>query len=159
MVITVPKVWIRVPKFISNFQCGEGTPFADGMEYVDLPEKLVADIESPFIVEVSGDSMVPLLAPGDVIIGDFKRKPTNGCIVICYLNGNYLIKRLQVLDGQVSLLSANKNYPIINITSFDNFRIIGVAVRMCRNLTDHSFNYYRELGVFDDKYMETKVVN
>ena len=159
MVITIPKTWIKVPKFITNFQCGEGTPFTDGMEQVDLPAELVAGIKSPFLVEVSGDSMLPLLAPGDILIADFKKKPTDGCIVICCLNGSFMIKRLQVVEGQISLVSVNKKYPIINVTQFDNFRIIGVAVNLCRNISNHSFTCWWELGFIDGKYMKAKGLN
>jgi repressor LexA len=78
-----------------------------------------------FMVKAKGDSMLPKIHDGDLVIAKKSKNATNGNIVVCVNNGEALIKKVHKENGNIILTSLNHLFsPIL---ASDNFRIEGVV--------------------------------
>jgi phage repressor protein C with HTH and peptisase S24 domain len=118
-----------VPLFITCVSCGGGIPFADGLDFVEVPVSLLNGVANPLIVQISGSSMEPFYFSGDLILIDLDREPTNTDIVLIFLNGEYFLKRIEFKNGKITLASTNFLFPKIILREYDQWQIIGVCVK------------------------------
>lgn len=85
-----------------------------------------------FALTVSGDSMIDEgIYEGDIVIIDKSREPTNGDIVAACVDNEWTVKTFLMREGRVSLMPANKKYPIIQ--SKESLEIGGVVVHLIRS--------------------------
>ena len=74
---------------------------------------------------------------GDIIIVDRSLSPYNGCKAVCYLDGEYTVKQVEIQDKQVRLLPANQNnatYQPIEVTADNQFAIWGVVTYVIKKM-------------------------
>ncbi len=94
--------------------------------------ELLAKPEELFLVHVEGESMTPVLNPGDVIL--VKKQdgaPVKDGIHVVRLDDVILVKRVQRLPGgKIKISSDNKAYEpyTLDLTQMDNFAVIGRVV-------------------------------
>ena len=63
---------------------------------ISLDRELVKNEESTFYARVSGDSMIEAgLDDGDLIVIDRSLNPENGKIAICFVDGEFTVKRIK----------------------------------------------------------------
>src|SRR5687768_12934022 len=68
---------------------------------IDLNEQLVRNKPATFFLRVNGNAMIGAgIHHGDVVIVDRALEAANGRVVIALLNGEMLIRRLQVLPDK-----------------------------------------------------------
>jgi DNA polymerase V len=112
-------------------KAGFPSPAEDIREKLDLIKLLVKHKASTFFFRVSGVSMVDAaLDEGDIIIVDRAIDPYNGCKAVCFIDGEYTVKRVEMGESGVRLMPANElntNYKAIDITPENNFIIWGVV--------------------------------
>ena len=91
---------VAIPLFSDLVQCGFPSPAADYVERrIDLNELLVAHPSSTYFVKAAGDSMIEGgINNGDLLVVDSSRKPEHGDIVIAAVEGEFTVKRLQLLS-------------------------------------------------------------
>lgn len=65
---------------------------------------------------------------GDVLVVDKSIQARHGHIVVAFVNGERLVKRLRTRGGHVALCPENPAYPILEITPEMEFLIWGVAI-------------------------------
>jgi len=65
--------------------------------------------------------------PDDILIVDRAVDPVHNKIVIAVLDGEFLVKRLCIENGQYSLVSENPNYNPILIQEGMDFSVWGVV--------------------------------
>lgn len=84
-------------------------------ESINLDDLLVRDIDSSYMLTVSGDSMIDAgIQPGDMVIVDRSAKPKTGDIVVAEVDHDWTLKYFENKNGAIRLIPANKNYkPII----------------------------------------------
>ena len=63
--------------------------------------------------------MEPYMRDGDVLMVDKSIEPKVGKVVIAAINGEMTVKRLSVVDGQMTLTADNPNYPDVKVSDFD----------------------------------------
>jgi DNA polymerase V len=123
--------------------CGEvkagfPSPAEDIGEHLDLIQLLVRHKASTFFFRVSGVSMVDAgMDEGDIIIVDRSLSPYNGCKAVCYLDGEYTVKAVEIADKTVRLLPANQNnatYQPIEVTADNQFAIWGVVTYVIKKM-------------------------
>ncbi|WEG74384.1 LexA family transcriptional regulator [Vagococcus intermedius] len=73
--------------------------------------------------EVSGDSMEPLFEDGEVVFVKCDDDVRNGQIGVVMIGSDAYVKKMYVEDGQIRLVSLNKNYDDIIATS--DIKVIG----------------------------------
>jgi DNA polymerase V len=95
---------------------------------ISLDKELVRNKESTFYARVSGDSMLNAgLSDGDLIIIDRSLNPENGKIAVCFLDGEFTIKRVVKENSEIYLKPENKNYKKIKIDIESEFIVWGIV--------------------------------
>jgi DNA polymerase V len=105
------------PLFLDSVSAGFPSPATDYMENkLDLNEHLVKHPAATFIVKASGPSMIEAgISSGDLLIVDRSIVPKNNNIVIASVFGDLTVKKLHKKGSTLFLLSANNQYPSIEI--------------------------------------------
>ena len=109
-------------------------PSGDSSERIDLNKLLITNETATFFCRVSGRSMEPHMRDGDVLMVDRSIEPKAGKIVIAAINGEMTVKRLSVVDGQMTLTADNPNYPDVKVVDFDESMIWGVVTIVIHQL-------------------------
>lgn len=75
---------------------------------------------------ITGDSAIPYLPHGSVVVVDPTAEPRNGSVIAACRNGLNHIKILR-LRPRLQLVSPNTKYEPIEVTELDDFHILGVV--------------------------------
>ena len=95
---------------------------------ISLDQELVKNKESTFYAKVSGNSMEEAgLSDGDLIIIDRSLSPENKKIAVCFLDGEFTVKRIIKKEGVLYLKPENKNYKEISINEDNELVIWGIV--------------------------------
>ena len=102
---------------------------------ISLDEELIQNKEATFFAKVSGQSMIGAgLDDNDLLVIDRSITPTNNKIAVCFLDGEFTVKRLRVEKDEVWLQPENPDYPIIKITEENNFVIWGIVTNVIKKV-------------------------
>jgi DNA polymerase V len=102
---------------------------------ISLDEELIRNKDATFFAKVSGQSMVGAgLDDNDLLVIDRSIPPTNNKIAVCFLDGEFTVKRLRVERDEVWLQPENPDYPIIHITEENNFIIWGIVTSVIKKV-------------------------
>ncbi|MBQ2033474.1 MAG: translesion error-prone DNA polymerase V autoproteolytic subunit [Alistipes sp.] len=125
-------------EMLGEVKAGFPSPAEDIREKLDLIKLLVRHKASTFFFRVSGVSMVDAaMDEGDIIIVDRAIDPYNNCKAVCYIDGEYTVKRVEISDKGVRLMPANENntaYKPIDVTPENNFVIWGVVTWVIKKM-------------------------
>ena len=94
-----------------------------------------ASAHSTVVLEVVGESMRPLLEPGDLILVDSSKKVLNdGKLYLVGYNDELLVKRVFKRISGLILRSQNPEFPdvIVDSSELEQIRIYGTVVGMLR---------------------------
>jgi len=113
----IQKKQILTPVFLDSVSAGFPSPATDYMENkLDLNEYLIKRPAATFIVKAKGLSMTDAgILSGDLLIIDRSIVPKNNNIVIASIFGDLTVKKLQKKENSLFLLSANSDYPSIQV--------------------------------------------
>jgi DNA polymerase V len=131
-----PRSQVAVPLVGATAPCGFPSPADDWLERaLDFNELLVHNPASTFAVRLSSDSMTGAgLFPGDIAIVDRSVEPTNGCIVVALLDGEFTVKRYQRRAKGVLLRAENPAYKDMEVSEERAFEVWGVVTKSIRML-------------------------
>lgn len=102
---------------------------------ISLDKTLVKNKEATFYARVSGQSMVGAgLDDGDLLVVDRSLEPKHNKIAVCFIDGEFTVKRLKVTSEGVSLLPENPAYEPIQVTSENNFQIWGLVTHVIKKI-------------------------
>ena len=123
---------------LGEVKAGFPSPAEDMRERLDLVKLLVKHKASTFFFRISGVSMVDAaLDEGDIIIVDRAIDPYNNCKAVCYIDGEYTVKRVEMGGGSVRLMPANEHnstYRPIERTPENEFMIWGVVTYVIKKM-------------------------
>jgi len=95
---------------------------------ISLDKTLVKNKEATFYARVEGKSMIGAgLDHGDLLVIDRSLEPKHNKIAVCFIDGEFTVKRLKVEKDTVYLMPENKKYQPIKINPEDNLLIWGVV--------------------------------
>ncbi|MBE7646994.1 translesion error-prone DNA polymerase V autoproteolytic subunit [Tenacibaculum finnmarkense] len=102
---------------------------------ISLDEELIKNKETTFFAKVSGQSMIGAgLDDNDLLVIDRSIVPTNNKIAVCFLDGEFTVKRLRVTKDEIWLQPENPDYPVIKITEENNFIIWGIVTSVIKKV-------------------------
>ncbi len=97
-------------------------------EKLDLVRLLVRHPSSTFFFRIGGTSMVDAeMDEGDIVIVDRSIEPYNGCSAVCFIDGEFTLKRIQRHKDHIELIAANSNFKPIRISTDSDFQVWGVV--------------------------------
>lgn len=97
-------------------------------EKLELIRLLVRHPASTFFFRIGGTSMIEAeMDEGDIIIVDRSIEPYNGCSAVCFIDGEFTVKRIERHKDHIDLIAANPKFPAIHITPDNEFAIWGVV--------------------------------
>ncbi|WP_159018927.1 LexA family protein [Algibacter sp. L3A6] len=122
--------------FDTGISAGYPAPNEDfSQQHLSLDTELVKNKETTFYARVSGQSMIGAgLDDNDLLVIDRSIEPTNNKIAVCFLDGEFTVKRLKVDKDEMWLKPENPNYPIIKITSDNKFLIWGIVTNVIKKV-------------------------
>lgn len=84
---------------------------------IDLNEQLVKNKAATFFLRVNSDAMTGAgVQVGDVVIVDRSLSPRNGNLIIAVVDGELLIRRLEMSNNCTRLVTASKKLASLDIT-------------------------------------------
>ena len=109
-------------------------PSGDSSEKIDLNKQLITNETATIFCRVSGRSMEPHMRDGDVLMVDKSIEPKVGKVVIAAINGEMTVKRMSVVDGQMTLIADNPYYSDVKVGDFDESMIWGLVTNVIHQL-------------------------
>ncbi len=134
--ITEDSEQIALQYYESRIQAGFPSPVQGSMgDTINLNRELVSNPAATFCARVIGDSMVDAgINQGDLLIIDRSLTASDGNIAVCFLDGDFTVKRVTMHDGKVFLTPANAHYPEIAVSEDNDFVIWGVVKYIIKNM-------------------------
>jgi DNA polymerase V len=122
--------------FDTGISAGFPSPAEDfKQERLSLDNELIKNKEATFFARVSGQSMIDAgLSDNDLLVIDRSLSPANNKIAVCFLDGEFTVKRLKVEKDEVWLQPENKNYQPIKITEENDFVIWGIVTNVIKKV-------------------------
>ena len=125
-------------ELLGEVKAGFPSPAEDIRESLDLIKLLVRHKASTFFFRVDGVSMVDAdMDEGDIIIVDRAVEPYNGCKAVCFIDGEYTVKRIEIGEGVVRLMPANEKntkYRPIEVSAENDFMVWGVVTYVIKKM-------------------------
>lgn len=119
-----------LPMDAVKVSAGFPSPAADHEERrLDVNEYLIKNPVSTFFFPVEGDSMEGAqIFSGDVLVVDRSVKARHGSVVVAFVNGERLVKRLWNRNGRIALVAENPAYLPLEIGEGVELVVWGVVV-------------------------------
>lgn len=102
---------------------------------ISLDEELINDVNTTYYARVSGESMIDAgLDNNDLLVIDKSITPKDGKIAVCYVDGEFTVKRLKITKECVYLMPANEKYKPIKVTKDKQLLIWGIVTYVIKKV-------------------------
>ena len=120
----------------TGISAGFPSPADDFKEFkISLDKTLVKNKEATFYAKVSGQSMVGAgIDDGDLLVVDKSLDPKNNNIAVCFIDGEFTVKRLKVSGSDVYLQPENPSFKAIKVTNESNFQVWGIVTHVIKKV-------------------------
>lgn len=120
---------ISLPYADEGIRAGFPSPAQDYMEQaIDLNKEIVKHPASTFYGRVVGDSMRDEgIEEGDILVIDKSLELMDNDLAVCFIDGEFTVKRVHLEKDAAWLVPANPNYPHIKVTEENDFMVWGIV--------------------------------
>jgi len=127
---------ISLPLANQGISAGFPSPADDFLDLsIDLNKELIKHPYATFYGRVSGDSMIGAgLDDGDLLIIDKSLEPQDGKIAVCFIDGEFTVKRIKIEKDSLYLMPENKKYKPLKVTEDNEFIIWGLVTSVIKNM-------------------------
>ena len=127
---------LKIPFIVDGVSAGFPSPAADFMETnIDLNKELSENQLATFYIKVKGNSMIDAgINDKDVLVVDRSLEPQNNKIAICFIDGEFTVKRILVEKECLYLMPENASYSPIKITEENQLIIWGMVTYVIKKL-------------------------
>jgi len=127
---------IKIPFMKGGVSAGFPSPAADFMENnIDLNKELSENPLATFYIKVKGNSMINAgINDKDVLVVDRSIEPRNNAIAICFIDGEFTVKRIQVAQDCLYWRPENPNYQPIKVTEENQLIIWGMVTYVIKKV-------------------------
>jgi DNA polymerase V len=102
---------------------------------IDLNEQLIKNKPATFFMRVNSDAMIGAgIHNGDVVIVDRSIEAKNGKVIIAVIDGEMLVRRLEINQSKKRLLPATKKLSPIEVNDSNTFSVWGVVTYVIHSL-------------------------
>jgi DNA polymerase V len=127
---------LELPVISEGISAGFPSPALDFIDLtIDMNKHLVKHPATTFYGRVKGQSMKDAgIFDGDLLVIDKSLQPTDNKIAVCYIDGEFTIKRIQIQKDCVWLIPENEAYQPIKVTADNDFIIWGMVTHVIKAL-------------------------
>ena len=123
---------LSLPFADGGVKAGFPAPAQDSVDRtLDLNKELIRHPAATFYCKVVGNSMIDAgICPDDLLVIDRSIEPYDGCTAVCFLNGEFTVKELDLThraQGLIRLVPHNADFAPIEVHANDEFEIWGVV--------------------------------
>ena len=120
---------LPLPYADEGVRAGFPSPAQDYLEQaIDLNKELIKHPASTFYGRVVGDSMRDEgIEEGDILIIDKSLELLDGDLAVCFIDGEFTVKRGRLEPDVAWLVPSNPNYPLIKVTKENEFIVWGIV--------------------------------
>jgi DNA polymerase V len=128
-------IQLTLPLVETGISAGFPSPADDFLDAaIDLNEALIKNKTATFYGRVKGDSMTGVgIDDGDLLIIDKSLKPITGKIAVCFIDGDFTVKRIRIDKDFIWLIAENKKYQPIKVTKENDFVIWGIVTNVIKS--------------------------
>lgn len=125
-----------MPLAHTGVSAGFPSPADDFKELrISIDQEVVKNEEATFYARVAGQSMQGAgLDDGDLLVIDRSKEPEDNAIAVCFIDGEFTVKRLKVEAECVYLMPENPNYFPIKVTEDNQLIIWGVVTYVVKKV-------------------------
>jgi DNA polymerase V len=126
----------KLPFIESGIKAGFPSPAADfdGTK-ISLDAMLIKNKEATFYARASGNSMTGAgIDDGDILVIDRSLEPLNHKIAVCFIDGDFTVKRISIEKNCVYLVPENTQYAPIKVTEDNQLLIWGIVTFVVKSL-------------------------
>ena len=76
------------------------------------------------------------LSDGDLIVIDRSLKAENNKIAVCFIDGDFTVKRIAIRKKKLYLIAENKKYKEIEISEENHFMIWGIVTYVIKKINN-----------------------
>ena len=100
---------------------------------ISLDRAVVKNKAATFYARVAGQSMVGAgLDDGDLLVIDRSLEPQDGKIAVCFVDGEFTVKRLKVAEDCVWLMPENEQYKPLQVNEDNELIIWGIVTHVLK---------------------------
>lgn len=127
---------LQLPLISEGISAGFPSPAIDFVDLsIDMNKHLVKHPSTTFYGRVKGESMKDAgIFDGDLLVIDKSLEPIDNKIAVCYIDGEFTIKRIKKDKNEVWLIPANDAYSPIQIKEGNDFQIWGIVTHVIKAL-------------------------
>ena len=127
---------LKRPLTDQGISAGFPSPAQDFIDLsIDLNKEFIKHPSSTFFGRVKGSSMKDAgIDNGDLLIVDKSLRPTDGKIAVCFVDGEFTVKRIRIEKDCWWLVAANEAYKPIRVTAENDFLVWGIVVHVIKTL-------------------------
>lgn len=130
------EVELSLPLVTGGISAGFPSPALDFVDVsIDMNKYLIKHPSATFYGRVKGDSLRNAgIDDGDLLVIDRSLALTAGKIAVCYVDGEFTAKRVEVRGDTIWLMPANEKYQPIKVTAEQDFLVWGVVTHVIKSV-------------------------
>ena len=126
---------LDLPFVDGGISAGFPSPADDFLDInIDLNKHLIKNPSTTFYGRVRGNSMIDAgIHDGDLLVIDKSLEPQSDKIAVCFIDGEFTVKRIQIEKDTVWLIAENKDYQPIKVTKENELLIWGIVTNVIKD--------------------------
>ena len=127
---------LDMPYISSGIKAGFPSPAADfDGSRISIDQIVVKNQTATFYAKANGNSMTGAgIDDGDILVIDKSIEPQDGKIAVCFIDGEFTVKRIKVQENSLLLLPENPLFEAIEVTQENDFIIWGIVTYVVKKL-------------------------
>jgi len=127
---------IELPFITAGIKAGFPSPAADFDETkISLDAVLVKNREATFYAKATGTSMIGAgIDDEDILVIDRSLEPRNNKVAVCFIDGEFTVKRIKITKEGVLLMPENKDFEPIKVTDENQLIIWGIVTYVIKKV-------------------------
>jgi DNA polymerase V len=127
---------LELPYLSSGISAGFPSPALDFIDLtIDLNKHLIKHPSATFYGRVKGESMRDAgIYDGDLLVIDKSIEPVDGKIAVCYIDGEFTLKKIKIIKKELWLMPANTDYSPMKIEEHNDLKIWGIVTHVIKSV-------------------------
>lgn len=149
-----------LPLYRSRVSAGFGNPAEVHIEKrLNLQDLCIQHPDATYFVLVQGESMVGAdIKPGSILVVDSSIPVRDGCLLVCFLNGDCYVRRFVRTEKVISLFAQNDGFlPMYAHIGVDDFKKFGVVIRIVSLPPKWDYEQHQEAKRIAKNYSQSYV--